>query len=326
MLSTLMFNRKFRQSLSLLSLCISPFALAGNFPAKRAVPEAGYYNPYNNGGSMLTGSALIHAVLGQTYPPGQQEPINIIISGNSDQAVLALQQTNGGLLNYFLSLSFSGECLGLHDGDSQQANLGDGKGLLNQTAVMRYNYGDPSVGTCTETVQGGNHFRYWVQNGDGANSGAIFMAVSYEKPEAEGHDIVVNGYNLGRDYIVGNITDSGIPTLTLSNTSTFSGSTSYGNYTYQTSVTYASGLLQNTSVGINHNLTVEVEGVTNAVDGLVAVLDVSISARPAGSSSGSNQTQSTGSPQNSQGSTSYKTHPELWALATFVCLLSSVAL
>ncbi len=34
---------------------------------------------------------------------------------------------------------------------------------------MRYNYGDPAVGTCTETVQGGNHFRYWVQNGDGAN-------------------------------------------------------------------------------------------------------------------------------------------------------------
>lgn len=311
-----MFNWK---SLALLPLCVSPFALAGDhFPVRRAAPEAGYYNPDNNGGSMLT------TVLGETFPPGQQEPINIIISGNSDEAVLALQQTDGGLLNYFLSLSFSGECLGFHDGDSQQANLGDGKGLLNQTAVMRYDYGDPAVGTCTETVQGGNHFRYWVQNGDGANSSAIFMATSYEKPEAEDHDIIINGYNLGRDYIVGNITGSGIPTLTLSNTSTFSGSTSYGNYTYQTSVTYTSGLLQNTSVGINHNLTVGVEGVTNAVDGLVAVLNVSISARPANSSSGSDQ--STGSSQNSQGSTSWSVHPELWALATFVCLLSSVAL
>lgn len=129
------------------------------------------------------------------------------------------------------------------------------------------------------------------------SSGAIFIATSYEESEAEDHDIVINGYNLGRDYIIGNITGSEIPTLTLSNASTFSGSTSYGNYTYQTSVTYASGLLQNTSVGINHNLTVGIEGVTNAVDGLVAVLDVSISARPANSSSGSNQTQSSGSSQ-----------------------------
>ncbi|KAK0462020.1 uncharacterized protein EV420DRAFT_141102 [Desarmillaria tabescens] len=301
-----------KQSLALLFLCVSPFALAGDFPAKRAAPEAGYYDPSSNGGSMLT------TVLGETFPAGQQEPINIIISGNSDATVLALQQTDGGLLNYFLSLSFSGECLGLHEGDSEQANLGDGKGLLNQTAVMRYNYGNPATGTCTESVQGGNHFRYWVQNGTAANSGAIFMAVSYEESSADGHDIVTNGYNLGRDYIVGNITGSEIPTLTLSNSSTYSGSTSAGNYTYQTSVTYASGLLQNTSVGINHNLTVGVEGVTNAVDGLVAILDVSISARPANSS--------TDSSQNSQGSTSWKSHPELWALATFVCLLSSMAL
>ena len=123
------------------------------------------------------------------------------------------------------------------------------------------------------------------------SSGAIFIATSYEESEAEDHDIVINGYNLGRDYIIGNITGSEIPTLTLSNTSTFSGSTSYGNYTYQTSITYVSGLLQNTSVGINHNLTVGVEGVTNAVDGLVALLDVSITARPA-NSSGSSQTGS----------------------------------
>ncbi|KAK0487838.1 hypothetical protein IW261DRAFT_1450295 [Armillaria novae-zelandiae] len=306
--------------LALFPLCVSPFALAGDhFLARRAAPEAGYYNPSNNGGSMLT------TVLG-TFPPGQQEPINIIISGNSDAAVLAVQQTDGGLLNYYLSLSFSGECLGFHDGDSQQANLGDGKGLLNQTAVMRYDYGDPAVGTCTETVQGGDHFRYWIQNGDGANSGAIFMATSYEMPEAEDHDIVINGYNLGRDYIIGNITGSEIPTLTLSNTSTFSGSTSYGNYTYQTSITYASGLLQNTSIGINHNLTVGVEGVTNAVDGLVAVLDVSITARPANSTSGSDQTQSSGSSQNSQGNANWRVHLELWALVTFVCLLSPVIL
>ncbi len=39
----------------------------------------------------------------------------------------------------------------------------------NETAVMRYNYGNPSFGSCTESVKGGDHFRYWVQNGSEAN-------------------------------------------------------------------------------------------------------------------------------------------------------------
>lgn len=67
--------------------------------------------------------------------------------------------------------------------------------------MIRFNYGDPTLGTCKETVQGGNHFRYWTQTGSDANryaflaltddvvfsmlsSGAVFMAVSYELPEA----------------------------------------------------------------------------------------------------------------------------------------------
>lgn len=70
-----------------------------------------------------------------------------------------------------------------------------------ETAVIRWNYDDPSLGACKETIQGGNHFRYWVQDGKSANryvvkllfedstlirlhSGAVFMALSYEKPIA----------------------------------------------------------------------------------------------------------------------------------------------
>jgi len=66
------------------------------------------------------------------------------------------------------------------------ADLGDGKGSRtsfclinelitnaglpgNETAVIRYNYGDPNLGSCKESVQGGNHFRYWVQDGSKAN-------------------------------------------------------------------------------------------------------------------------------------------------------------
>jgi len=72
--------------------------------------------------------------------------LNAIISGNSDEAVLKNQETDGGLLNYFLcvrrafvlalcislpysrSFGFSTECLGQHSGDAQAANLGDGDG------------------------------------------------------------------------------------------------------------------------------------------------------------------------------------------------------
>ena len=100
------------------------------------------------------------------------------------------------------SLSFSNECLGQHLGSHQGANLGDGNGIQNETAgttsipnrstylyqaVIRYNYGDPYLGTCKETVQGGNHFRYWIQNGKDANSGAFFMACSYEFPVDRKH-------------------------------------------------------------------------------------------------------------------------------------------
>jgi len=105
------------------------------------------------------------------------------------------------------------------------------------------------------------------------------MAASYEKPIAQQHDIVPNGYNFGRDEIVGNLTSTQIPTSTLTNASTFSGQTASNGYTYQTNVKYVSGLLQNTSSGINHAGTVAVNG-QNAIDGLVAVLNVTITQRP----------------------------------------------
>ncbi|KAK0445754.1 hypothetical protein EV421DRAFT_1734409 [Armillaria borealis] len=264
--------------------------------SSRNVPAAGYVDPNDNGGSMLT------KVLGITYPDGQGEPVNAILSGNSDSEVLVDQETDGGLRNYFF------ECLGQHSGTDQQVNLGDGNGYLNETAVIRYNYGDPSLGACTETIKGGNHFRYWVQNGNKANTGAVFMAVSYEKPIADDHDIVLNGYNLARDYIIGNITGSVIPTLNLTNSSTYSGNTSYGGYTYKTDVSYVSGLLENTSIGINHNWSVYIDGVTNAVDGLVAVLDVSILEQP--------QAQSAG----------WRIRPETWLLLMTVSFVSSFCL
>lgn len=61
----------------------------------------------------------------------------------------------------------------------------DRNSTVNETAVIRWDYGDPSLGTCKETIEGGNHFRYWVQNGPSADryissrSLAIYEAHSY---------------------------------------------------------------------------------------------------------------------------------------------------
>ena len=106
-------------------------------------------------------------------------------------------------------------------------------------------------------------------------------------------------YNIGRDQIVGNLTGTTIEPRTVTNQSTFSGSSSYSNYTYQTDVTYVSGLLNASSGkstttayssrirsltdthsdGVNHGDSVETDQYP-AIDGLVAVLTVKITGRP----------------------------------------------
>lgn len=70
----------------------------------------------------------------------------------------------------------STECLGIHLGAPQSANLGDGNGFVNQTVELREDFGDPILGTCEESLIGGNHLRVFRQNGSEANSGALFLA------------------------------------------------------------------------------------------------------------------------------------------------------
>ena len=55
-------------------------------------------------------SAFVYAPLSLqripvTYPPGQGEPLNVIISGHSDADVLVDAETDGGLRNYFLCVN-----------------------------------------------------------------------------------------------------------------------------------------------------------------------------------------------------------------------------
>ena len=69
----------------------------------------------------------------------------------------------------------STECLGIHLGNPQTANLGDGNGNVNQTMELRENL-IPIGGTCLESLVGGNHLRMFRQNGSGHNTGALFLA------------------------------------------------------------------------------------------------------------------------------------------------------
>ena len=109
--------------------------------------EPGWVDPSTGGGSMLD---LVHN--------GMREPINVIISGLSDPYILS----DAGLRDYVRSIGFSFECLDLHIGNLQRADLGDGRGW--QTEMFEYRQTgrwDPGrwVGSCAESLLGGNHFR-----------------------------------------------------------------------------------------------------------------------------------------------------------------------
>ncbi|KAF9451255.1 hypothetical protein P691DRAFT_663543 [Macrolepiota fuliginosa MF-IS2] len=195
-----------------------------------------FVDPRVNGGSLLDNAGS-----------GGGEPLNVIISGLSSPDVL----TDSGIVNFAKAIGFSTECLGIHLGDPQSANLGDGNGPQNQTIELRQDYGDPDVGTCLESLIGGNHFRVFRQNGPLAPTGALFLAVSQEEPATESHTIIPDGYDLGRNsFVAGAI-----------------GSKSFGGVNYSTIAQNMTNLLPVGSNGVNHGI---------AIDGIVTLLTVTI--------------------------------------------------
>lgn len=95
-----------------------------------------------------------------------------------------------------MSLGFSFECLGQHGGGFFTADLGGGTGVENEVKELREDFGIPflGLGTCLESLVGGNHLRYWRQD----PSGALFVAASVEKDLSEHHAVDDDGYNKGR--------------------------------------------------------------------------------------------------------------------------------
>ncbi|KAK0455489.1 uncharacterized protein EV420DRAFT_1272626 [Desarmillaria tabescens] len=225
------------------------FFLSFFLPAVFASPiscrsaDVDFYNPLLSGGSMLDKSA------------GLGEPLNVIISAKSTSTVLDINSPLGAI-NYFRAIGFSIECFGQHLGTPQSANLGDGRGDVNETAVIRQDFNIPILGTCIESLTGGNHFRVFPQTGPAANSGALFLAVSKEEDLSESHNIIPDGYDIGRFVI-----NHSLPPP-LENTVTWV-------QKYVTEVTNLTGLLQVGSEGINHCGSVGI-----AIDGVVKMLTV----------------------------------------------------
>ncbi|KAJ7680764.1 hypothetical protein DFH06DRAFT_428673 [Mycena polygramma] len=212
----------------------APNLLTASPVAKRADD---FLNPTTGGGSFLDKSA------------GLGEPLNVIISANSLPEVLTLP----GFLQYAQTIGFSTECLGLHLGTPQSANLGDGRGDVNETEVLRQSFGIPGVGTCLESATGGNHFRVFPQ----AGTGALFLAVPKEEDAEESHTIVPDGYNVGRDLLVANAVG----------THTGFDATNFKVNTYDTIVANLTGLLPPGADGINHGI---------AQDGVVKLLTITL--------------------------------------------------
>jgi len=231
-------------SLSLLSILTSAAAspastsgrqtLSPQFPlgAPAEFPD-GWRDPRIGGGSMID---IATVLLG--------EPINVIVSSNSDDGVL----TEQGFRHYAQSLGYNAECLNQHMGGAQQADLGDGLGYRDQQIIFRQHY-FPIFGTCWESLAGGHHFRAWKQNGTEANTGAWFLAASKEMNLENSHLIVPNGYNIGRDWLVERAVGGG----------------HYKGTWWKADVEWREGLLEPGAKGINHNIS---------QDGLVAILTV----------------------------------------------------
>ncbi|KAJ7473558.1 hypothetical protein FB451DRAFT_1339444 [Mycena latifolia] len=135
-----------------------------------APSTAEFYDPRNQGGSMLDNAGA-----------GGGEPLNVIISGHSTPVL-----TNAGFLGFAGAIGFATECFGLHLGDPQSANLGNGNGWVNQTMELRQDFGSAPLGTCWESLT----------NGNSANSGALFSRmVSTEEDVTQHHTISPDGYN-----------------------------------------------------------------------------------------------------------------------------------
>ncbi|KAM0787149.1 hypothetical protein ACM66B_006400 [Microbotryomycetes sp. NB124-2] len=180
--------------------------------------------------------------------PDKGEPLNVVVSALSDRSVT---RDARGLEDWLSSIQYGVQCLGMHKGKKQQANLGDGNGFVEQAGLVRWTYGLPSHGgTCFESLAGGSHIRYWFQNGPLARTGAVFLAASDEKDAIGAHSIITDGDKIAH-----------LATQPEGTVSPLSGTT------YTATAQYVDGLLPSGSAGLNHDV---------ASDGRLAVVRVNV--------------------------------------------------
>jgi hypothetical protein len=135
-------------------------------------------------------------------PSDLGEPINVVVSARSSPEVL----TPDGFRLWLNSMNISQPCLGqasMPGSDNKQfAFLGpSGSPDQNLTELLtwRENFGDPLLGSCIQTFNGGFHLRAFNQTA----TGAIFIAASDEADLSHHHKILPDGYNSGRNNLTG---------------------------------------------------------------------------------------------------------------------------
>lgn len=124
-----------------------------------------------------------------------QEPLNVIVSGASDPYYNTLDNFNNWLWAVGMDPT---ECFGIHGGGYDYVDLADGNPLQQQLEEPRQVTIGDGVGSCGESLLGGNHLRVYQQNG----TNAWFLAASTEHLVNGQHDIDNDGYNVGRDQFV----------------------------------------------------------------------------------------------------------------------------
>ena len=79
-------------------------------------------------------SRRTHQAALDTYPAGLGEPINGVLSADSDAEVL----TSTGFQDWAVSIGYAGQCLGQSAGNPQAANLGDGHGFRTSPSFLSH--------------------------------------------------------------------------------------------------------------------------------------------------------------------------------------------
>lgn len=116
----------------------------------------------------------------------------MILANSSDKDVAL-----GEYASWANSLNFG---FGYFPRRSEAANVGDGEGFQYPSRIFQW------INSTWSGEHGGTALGCYVQNGTKLATGAVFISAAIMKPSSEQYTVEDNGFDLARDYLVGNAT------------------------------------------------------------------------------------------------------------------------